>query len=84
MLSALFGGELLVQPDGDDGDDVIDLLISKLFAGRDSVPFFEAFSATCGGCVLSDKDWVAFCGCLFSVIWREGGGEAFCYKIKGV
>lgn len=84
LLSVLFNVGLSGQPGGDDGDDVIDLLIRKLSAGRDSVPFIEAFSAAGGSCVLSDKDLVAFCGCLFSVFSGEGGGEALGDKVAGV
>ena len=57
-----------VQPGGDDGEDVINLLIGKLFSSWDVVPFAEAFSAAgCGG-VLGDKDRVAFHWCLFSIL----------------
>ena len=48
------------------------------------MPFAEAFSAACGGCVLGDKDRVAFGWCLFSIFWRICGRETFGYKIKGV
>ncbi len=63
---------------------MVDFGMVQFTALCDAVPFQEAISAACGGCVLGDEDRVATHWCLASVVTRGSGFESLFDELSGV
>ena len=84
MAASLLLDVLPGQPASENFDDVIYLLLCKLPAFRDAMPFGQTTPAAGPGCVLSDKNRMVPHWCLFAVIDGLSISQSLGYKVAGM